>query len=150
MNRANLKKFGFPSVLCVAMVLFALYLPMTCYGQEALDVDFSPNIVNIDAERWGEIRILTDMRYSFYIANKDDEEPLFIYFNDCPDSIQNIRATRDSLGNLILKFDLDDLLVVKPYLLLDELNVAEVVVVMENGAEYIGAGDILIIDKKGY
>jgi hypothetical protein len=131
------------------MVLCALYLPITCYGQEALEVEFSPNIVNIDSERWGEIRILTDMRYSFYIANKA-EEPLFIYFNDSLDSVQNIRATRDSLGNLILKFDLDNLLDVEVDLLLDELNVAEVVVVTENGVEYIGTGDILVIDKKGY
>ena len=149
MNRAILKEFGMPSVLCIAMILFALYLPMTCYGQEALDVEFSPNMINIDSERVGQIRILTGMRYLFYNANKA-EEPLFIYFNDSEESVQNIGATSDSLGNLILRFNLVDLLDVEGDLYVDELNVAEVVVVTESGNEYVGAAEILIIDRKGF
>ena len=149
MNRAILKEFGMPSVLCIAMILFALYLPMTCYGQEALDVEFSPNMINIDSERVGQIRILTGMRYLFYNANKA-EEPLFIYFNDGEESVQNIGASSDSLGNLILRFNLVDLLDVEGDLYVDELNVAEVVVVTENGNEYVGAAEILIVDKKGF
>lgn len=149
MNRAILKEFGMPSVLCIAMILFALYLPMTCYGQEALDVEFSPNIINIDSERVGQIRILTGMRYSFYVANKA-EEPLFIYFNNSDESVQNIGASSDSLGNLILRFNLVDLLDVEGDLYVDEPNVAEVVVVTESGNEYVGAAEILIIDRKGF
>lgn len=149
MNRAILREFGMPSVLCIAMILFALYLPTTCYGQEALDVEFSPNMINIDSGRVGQIRILTGMRYSFYAANKA-EEPLFIYFNDGEESVQNIGASSDSLGNLILRFNLADLLDVEEDLFVDELNVAEVVVVTDDDTEYVGEAEILIVDRKGF
>ena len=149
MNRAILKEFGMPSVLCIAMILFALYLPMTCYGQEALDVEFSPNMINIDSQRVGQIRILTGMGFSFYDANKA-EEPLFIYFNNSDESVQNIGASSDSLGNLILRFNLVDLLDVEGDLYVDDINVAEVVVVTDDETAYVGEAEILIIDRKGF
>jgi hypothetical protein len=87
------------------------------------------------------------MRYSFFIANKG-ENPLHIYFNGGEESVQNIRATRDSLGNLILKFNLEDLQALTSDLLIDAFNTAEVVVTMSNGDEYIGEGEIYISDKR--
>jgi hypothetical protein len=83
------------------------------------------------------------MSYSTYLAAGGDA---FIYFNGS-DSVENIRATRDSWGNLILKFDLEDLLVVKEFLNLNEFNEAVVVLVM-NGGEYSGASEVFIVDKK--
>ena len=151
MKRNLSRRIELLSLIGIAIISFVLYSPMVCHGadENPLDVEFSPNIVNIDSERVGEIRILTGMRYSFFVANKADE-PLFIYFNDSDESIENIRASRDSLGNLILRFSLDDLLDVENDLELDVLNVAEVVVVTEDEGEYVGPGEILIIDRKGY
>jgi len=119
---------------------------MVCHGEEyELAFDFSPNIINISSERLGDIRILTGMRYSFFVGNGDS---IFLYFNDSPESVQNIRATRDSLGNLILRFSIDDLLMLKDHLLSDAFNDAVVVITMTNEDEYIGEGQVYINDKK--
>lgn len=135
------------SAFSIAITTFALYLPLTCYGDEyQMGVEVSPNIINVASQRVGEIRILTDMRYSNFTANG---ESIFIYFNES-DSVENIRATRDSLGNLILKFDLEDLLVLDTFLLRDQLNDVEVVVVMQNGDEYSGFGEVHLTDKKAH
>jgi hypothetical protein len=125
-----------------------LYIPLTCYGAEyAMEVDFSPNIINIESERLGEIRVFTDMRYSTFVA---EDNSVFIYFNDARESVPNIRATRDSLGNLILKFNLVDLLTLTDYLDVDDFNSADVVVVMKNGDQYSGGDDeVYLADKKG-
>jgi len=85
------------------------------------------------------------MRYSFYTAGGDS---IFIYFNECNYSVPNIKATRDSLGNLILRFGVEDLLDVEDYLNSDELNTARVVIVMNDGSEYEGIGEVFINDKK--
>ena len=145
MNSAIFKKVGLLSAFSIAIITFALYLPLTCYGDEyEMGVDVSPNIINIASQRVGEIRIFTNMRYSNFTANGDS---VFIYFNES-ESVENIRATRDSLGNLILKFDLEDLLVLDTFLLRDELNAVEVVVVMKSGDEYSGLSDVFLADKK--
>ena len=57
-------------------------------------------------------------------------------------------ATRDSLGNLILRFSVEDLLQVEDYLNSDELNTAQVVIIMKNADEYMGTGEVFINDKK--
>jgi len=124
---------------------FALHLPLTCYGA-GMTVDFSPKIINMDSQRWGEIRVFTNMRYSAFLANSGTA---FAYFNGGADSVPNIWGTRDSWGNLILKFTLEDLLVVEDDLLHDALNSAEVVVVYENGDEYSGFDDeVYVMDKQ--
>jgi len=148
MNRAVFRKIGMLSIFCIAIMTFGLYLPMTSYGDDySMGVDFSPNIINIASERLGEIRVFTDMRYSAFVA---DGESVFIYFNDGLDSVPNIRATRDSLGNLILRFDLVDLLVLEGDLMVDDFNNVDVVVVMKNGEEYSGFDDkVYLVDKKG-
>jgi hypothetical protein len=113
-------------------------------AQYVISIDVSPNIINIDSQRWGEIRIQTNMRYSFYATNGHS---IFIYFNES-DSIENIRATRDCLGNLILKFNLEDLLAIENWLKPNDNNEVIVVISMDNGDEYTGHGEVFI-NKKG-
>ena len=145
MKKAVFGKVCLLLAFCFALSALTFQLPATCYGDEyPLTIDVCPNIINIASERVGEIRILTRMRYSFYIS---EGEAIFVYFNDS-DSVQDIRATRDSLGNLILRFGLEDLLAVQEALIPDALNDVTVVVVMDNGDEYIGFGDVYIVDKK--
>jgi hypothetical protein len=148
MNTAISRKIGKLSVFCIAIITFSMYLPMTSYGDEySMGVDFSPNIINIASERLGEIRVFTDMRYSTFVANGDS---VFVYFNGSDDSVPNIRATRDSLGNLILRFNIEDLLAVENDLVPDDFNRVDVVVVMNNGDEYSGSDDeVYLSDKKG-
>ncbi len=145
MKRNLIRRIELLSLVCMTIVSFSLYSPTVCQGAEYdLNVDFSPNIINISSERLGDIRILTGMRYSNFIANGDR---LFIYFNGC-DSVENIKATRDSLGNLILRFSLEDLLNVQNCLEIDAYNYPEVVITMKNADEYIGEGEVYISSKQ--
>ena len=148
MNRATFRNIGKLSIFCIAVMIFALHLPLTCHGAEySMEVDFSPKIINIASERFGEIRVFTDMRYSAFVAGGDS---IFIYFNGGSDSVPNVRATRDSWGNLILRFGLEDLLAVRNDLNVDDFNSVDVVVVMNNGDEYLGSDDeVYLVDKKG-
>jgi hypothetical protein len=141
MKRAIFNRVATLSFFCIAVTVIALYLPLTCY---AMGIDVSPNIINISSERGGEIRIFTDMRYSAFIADGDS---VFIYFNGS-DTVENIRATRDSWGNLILKFNLEDLLALETYLVPDAFNDVEVVVVMNNGDAYSGLDEVYLADKQ--
>jgi len=155
MNKTALKKIWLPSILCIAITVLAFHVPITCHGEDIpsplpLVVDFSPNIINIDSEREGDIRILTRMRYSTFVADGDS---IFIFFNDYSESVQNIRAGRDSLGNLILRFALYELQALQEggqdCLLIDAYNTAEVVITMKDGVEYSGSDEeVYIIDKK--
>ena len=150
MTHIELKNFTAGFLFCVAVCTFVFLFPVTGYGAGGQDsqfyigIDVSPNIINIDSQRWGEIRILTNMRYSFYAANGHS---IFIYFNDS-DSVENIRATRDSLGNLILKFSLEDLLVIESWLKPNDTNDVKAVVSMDNGNEYAGQGEVYINKKR--
>ena len=149
MNKAIFKKTCLSSILCIVMMTFALYVPLTCDGAEySMGVDFSPNIINIESARLGEIRVFTNLRYSAFVANGDS---IFLYFNGSNNSVPDIRATRDSLGNLILRFGIEDLLVVEEDLMVDASNNVLVVVVMTNGDEYLGIDDdVYILDKKAH
>ncbi len=145
MKKNLMRRIELLSLVCIAIVSFSLYSPTVCQGAEYdLDVDFSPNIINIASERLGDIRVLTGMRYSNFTANGDN---LFIYFNGC-DSVENVKATRDSLGNLILRFSLEDLLNVQDCLEIDAYNYPEIVITMKNEDEYIGEGEVYISSKQ--
>ena len=150
MKQVKLKKILVLSLFIIGMSAVVFFLPMTSYGaggenaQYFIDIDVSPNIINIESERWGDIRILTNMRYSFFATNGHS---IFIYFNES-DSVENIRATRDSLGNLILKFSLEDLMVLESWLKPNNVNDVKVVVSMDNGDEYIGQGEVHITKKR--
>jgi hypothetical protein len=144
MKRAISKRMGTLFCFCLAVTTFALYIPLTSYGAEySMGMDVSPNIINLASQRVGEIRIFTDMRYAAFIS---DDNSVFIYFNGS-DTVENIRATRDSWGNLILKFDLEDLLAQGSFLAADDYNDVEVVVVMESGDEYSGFDEVYLVDK---
>ena len=146
MNRAPCNKIGLLSLCFIIITSFVLYAPLVCHGEEyELSFDFSPNIINLDSERFGDIRVLTRMRYSFFVANGDS---IFMFFNGCEESVPDIRATRDSLGNLILRFGLENLLTVDKCLARNSSTDAKVVISMKNGDEYIGEGEVFINDKK--
>ena len=146
MDKAIRSKIGLLSLCFIVITSFVLYAPLVCHGEEyALYFDFSPNIINLDGERFGDIRVLTRMRYSFFVANGDS---IYMYFNGCEESVPDIRATRDSLGNLILRFSLENLLIVKNCLVSGTFNEAKVVITMKNGDEYIGEGGVFMNDKK--
>ena len=150
MNHVGLKRILVLSAYLVGVSVLVFSLPMTSVGAEVEDaqinigIDVSPNIINIESERWGDIRILTDVRYSSYAANGHS---IFVYFNGS-DSVENIRATRDSLGNLIVKFSLEDLLVLESWLKPNAANDVRVVVSMDNGDEYVGQSEVYITKKR--
>ena len=143
MNRSVRNKIGLAFVFCMAITVFALQAPTVCRGED-LTFEFSPNNITLSAERLGEIRILTGMRYSFFTAN---EGTPFLYFNECSPSVENIKASRDSLGNLILRFSLEDLLALEECLINDFFNKAKLVITLNNGTEYIGYGEIYLNAK---
>ena len=150
MKQVELRKILAMSIVFMAMSVAVFFLPMKSYGaggedvQYPMGIDVSPNIINIESERYGEIRILTDMRYSFYAASGHS---IFVYFNGS-DSVENVRATRDSLGNLIVKFQLEDLLVIENWLKPNNVNAVKVVVSMDNGDEYMGESDVYVNKKR--
>lgn len=150
MKQVETKRIFVLSLFFFTMSAIVFALPMTSYGfgggnvQYSISIDVSPNIINIESERRGDIRILTSMRYSSFAANGHS---IFIYFNDS-DSIENIRPTRDSLGNLILKFSLEDLLVIESWLKLNDINDVEVLISMDNGEEYVGQSDVYLTKKR--
>lgn len=149
MKHVGLRNILRLSQVFLAAAAFILFLPLPGHGDPgeaaelSISIDVSPNIINIQSERLGDIRILTNMRYSLYAANGHS---IFIYFNDS-DSVENIRPTRDSLGNLILKFALEDLLALESWLKPNNTNDVKVVVSMDNGDEYAGQSDVYLTKK---
>jgi hypothetical protein len=147
----NMKKLINIRALCwLALVLPLLQFPALGMqdGYLPLGVEVSPNIINIESERNGEIRIFTNLPYSSFLSGGGVP---FIYFNGSLESIENIRATRDSLGNLILKFGLEALLELnfeENILVPDEDNFVTVVVSMTSGTEHSGDAPVYIVDKK--
>lgn len=132
------------SVFCLASAIILFQLAsMSLAADSLVNVDVSPNIINIASERNGDIRIFTDVQYSHFIT---EEGEAFVYFNES-DSVENIRATRDSWGNLILKFDLESLLVLEDSLVCDGSNSVKVVLVLPDD-EHTGFDEAYIVDKK--
>jgi len=147
MNKAIFKRICLLSVFCVAMISLALYLPMTCYGQEtcpdSLIVEVSPYQVNIDSG--GEahyVRVLTDTWYS-----KTDAAS--VYINDNPIDSEYIELTRDSVGHLVVKIDLVALQ--EANLGVDTYHSLKIEVYFKDseGECIEGTGEIYIIGKKG-
>jgi len=146
MKRVVFKKISVSSVFCAALLIFLLQVPAITFGAEyETEVNASPYIINIEAQRLGDIRIFTSLGYSFFIANSGQA---FVYINGSEESVENIRATRDSRGNLILKFALEDLLALENLLALNDVNDVKVVLSLGNGDEYIGWGEVYIQGKK--
>ena len=154
MSKAIFKKVVLLSVFCIAMISLALYLPMTCYGQEEYEpcpmrVEVSPYQVNIDsggAEHY--VRVLT---YTWY--SNTDTDQTFVYINDNEDPIDSnyIKLTRDSIGHLVVKIDL--IALQEAGLEVDTTHdlkiVAGLKVPTDDCVEKEGVGEIYIIGKKG-
>jgi len=143
------------SIWTVSLFIFVviagiLFLSSTSYARGGgddeypININVSPNIINLESERWGDVRIYTSLRYSLYATYGHS---IFVYFNDS-DSVENIRPTRDSLGNLILRFSVEDLLAIEGWLRSHESNEVTVVVSMDNGDEYIGQCEVYLTMKK--
>ena len=144
MNKPITEKSCKYSLAALALAIILFQLPsMSLADETALEIDVSPNIINIASERNGEIRIATRMQYGFFAGNEGEA---FVYFNGS-DSVENIRATRDSLGNLILKFSLRDLLALDEFLVPDADNDVNVVITTSVG-EFSGWDSVYIVDKK--
>ncbi len=146
MNGVISIKYRTLSVASFLILTLAFMRPAIVFAEEyPLDIDFSPNIINVSSNRIGDIRVFTHFSYSAFVTNGDNA---FIYFNGSDISIQNIQITRDSQGHLILRFTLDDFLGIESDLIIDGFNIADTVLVMKNGDEYIGSdSDIFIVDK---
>jgi hypothetical protein len=146
MNGVISKKYRKPSIVSLFILSLAFMRPTIAFAEEyPLDIDFSPKIINVSSNRIGDIRVFTHFSYSVFVANGDSA---FIYFNGSDVSIQNIQITRDSQGHLILRFTLDDFLGIESDLLINGFNIADTVLVMNNGDEYIGSdSDVFIVDK---
>jgi len=139
MNRAAFRKTGVLSFL--VLLVTAAFFSLPCHADMMVQVN--PNIINIDANRYGDIRILTNLRYSVY---RNDTVSIFV--NDCQNSVAPISKTSDSLGNLILKFQLQALLSTEGLSLnIDAANTFEVVVVHE-GVELSAIDDDVYIMSK--
>lgn len=149
MNQAILKKSHVLSFFCVAMVAFVLHLPSECHGDVEpcpMTVDVSPYQVNIDGGGANHyVRILT---YSSF----NNTAGAFVYINENEDPIDSdsVVLTRDSVGHLIVKVDLNALqdadLDVNTYH--DLTIVAELKVAVGECVEKEGTGEIFIIGKK--
>ena len=151
MNRAISKKIVSTSILCVAMLSFLFYLPMTCFGEAvcpiSLGVDVSPYQVNIDAGGVAHyVRVLTYTAYS-------NTAGVNVYINDNEDAVDSgyIKLTRDSVGHLVVKIDLDAFQ--DASLGADTTHLLKIVVALKKDidgcSEKEGTGEIFIIGKKG-
>jgi hypothetical protein len=134
------RKIKWISVCSILLATIALSAP--CYGQLILEV--SPNIINIDSNRYGDIRIYTNLRYADFKSSV-----VFIAVNDSPPIEDGmITKTSDSLGNLILKFGLGELQAIESHLNIDDYNDFRVGIekdgVSLEGYDY----GVYIIDKK--
>ena len=150
MNKVIVKRIVMLSIFYVALTAFGLQVPMTCYGQDEvvtcpMRVEVSPYQVNIDAggaEHY--VRVLTYTWYSNTAA-------AFVYINDNEDPIdpEDIILTRDSVGHLVVKIDLEALQ--EANLEVDTYHYLKIVVYLKDpeGECIEGTGEIYIIGKKG-
>jgi hypothetical protein len=111
-----------------------------------MDVEVSPYHVNIDSRGANHyVRVLTYTAYS----NTDDA---FVYINDDEDAVDpdHIRLTRDSVGRLVVKINLEALQAAN--LEVDTAHYLKVVAVLkqvvDDCAEKEGIGEVYVIGKK--
>ena len=141
MNKDAFRKTGVLTVF--SLVLATGFFASPCLADMMIQVN--PNIINIEANRYGDIRILTNLRYSVH-----RNDAVYLYVNNGENSVAPIRKTRDSLGNLILKFQLQDLLSTEGLSLnIDALNVFEAVVIHDGVDLAAEDDDVYIMEKKG-
>jgi hypothetical protein len=137
------------SIFCIAILLFPLALPFTCFGQDTpcpMSVDVSPYQVNIDsggAEH--NVRVLT---YAWY----RDTSEAFVYINSdaLPIEPEYIILTRDSVGHLVVKIDLIAFQVEELEVnMIHELKIVTTLKEPTDGCvEKEGIGEVYIIGKK--
>jgi hypothetical protein len=146
------KKILSTSILCIAMMTLLFHFPMTSFGQEVcpldLRVEVSPYQVNIDAGGVAHyVRVLTYTSYS-------NTAKAFVYIDDntLPIDPDNIELTRDSIGHLVVKIDLNALQ--DAALEAETIHFLKIAVVLKTSIdeclEKEGVGEIYIIGKKGY
>ena len=150
MNKAIFKKVWLPSILCITMISFLLPFPMTCYGEGEpcpIRIDVSPYQVNIDSGGADhDVRVLT---YTWY----SNTAGAFVYINDNENPISSnyIILTRDSVGHLVVKIDLEALQDAE--LEVDTYHYLKIVVELKTATndcvEQEGTGELYIIGKKG-
>jgi hypothetical protein len=154
MNKTFFKKVSLSSTLCIAMTSFLLLFAVTSYGEDVLEpcpipmtVEVSPYQVNIDSGGVShDVRILT---YSSYSNTKG----AFVYINDndYPIDSEYVKLTRDSVGHLVVKIDLDALqdagLAAEMFHYLT--IVAELKKAVDGCIEKEGVGEMYVIGKKG-
>ena len=149
MNRAFFTRTRALFVSFIAVASLALLFPIAGFGAEEscpMGVEVSPYQVNIDGGGVSHyVRVLTYARYA-------NTEEAFVYINDdaYPIESEYVELTRDSVGHLIVKIDLDALvaadLTVNDY---HTLTVVAMPKIVGDCEEYTGAGEIYIIGKKG-
>ena len=149
MNRAIFKKFVLPSIFCLAVISFLFHLPVTCLAEEVcpLEVEVSPYQVNIDGGGVAHyVRVLTYTAYS-------NTAEAFVYIDENEYAIDSdyIVLTRDSVGHLVVKIDLDALQAEELEAETTHyLTIAVVLKTSVNGCvEKEGVGEIYIVGKKG-
>jgi hypothetical protein len=127
---------------------------MTCYGEEApepcpipIRVEVSPYQVNIDSGGVDhDVRVLTYTNYS-------NTEKAFVYINENEDAVDSeyIQVTRDSLGHLVVRIDLEALQDAE--LDADTYHDLKIVVELKEAVdeclEKEGTGEVYIVGKKG-
>jgi len=154
MTKAFFRKIVPASILCMAAISFLFYLPATSFGEGEcplpLSFDVSPYQVNIDAGGAAHyVRVLTYTSYRNTL-----EAFVYIYINGNFDEIDPdyIVLTRDSLGRLVVKIDLDAFQ--DAGLEAEMSHILRIAVILkkvdvDGCSEKEGEGEIYIIGKKG-
>ena len=149
MKRAIFKKIVSMSIFCIVMMSFLFYLPMTSFGEGAcpLSVEVSPYQVNIDAGGVAHyVRVLTYTSYS-----NTDKAFVYINENQFPIDSEYIELTRDSVGHLVVKIDLNALQDAE--LEAESTHYLKIAVELKTSIDGCsakeGVGEIYIIGKKG-
>lgn len=128
------------------MISFLLTLPVPSSGEDCLiGVEVSPYQVNIDSggvEHY--VRVLTYAQYG-------NTAYAFVYIDENEDSIDSeyIELTRDSVGHLVIKIDLNA--IQDADLQMDTYYDLNIVVGLKTpeGVECKGTGEIYIVGKRG-
>ncbi|MCK8602483.1 hypothetical protein [Desulfoferrobacter suflitae] len=153
MSGVNLKRTVL-SVGCLIVILtLSIWSGTDGYGQDLpsdpcpVNIEVSPSQVNIDAGGVAHyVRVLT---YARYVNTAE----AFVYVNDNEFAMASefIELTRDSVGHLVVKIDLNGLKLEES--VHTGLNTIHITVIprepTDGCAEYSGMGDLYITNKKG-